>query len=263
MKFNFADHQEVDSLDTVPENFRVFYGQGDGESGAYKLRSDDPVVSAAVASISGLANSLNAARSDADRARKSKVDLSVLSEFGDTPEVIAEEFRNRLAEQAKAGGKDAASELQRLRDEMTKANQAALGERDTVIEGLRDQLFTQMVDSEAVRAIAEQKGVSELLMPFVRQQVKAVEEDGQMRVYSVDANRDRRYSGTSGNPMSIPELVSEMKSNARYGRLFESEAPRGTGMPPAQPRRAQPPKGELSSTEKIQVGLAAQVGARG
>lgn len=261
MKFNFADHQEVDSLDSIPENFRVFYGENG--SGGHRLRSDDPVVSAAVATISGLANSLNAARGDADKAKRGQVDLSPLSEYGETPELILEAFKSRLAEQAKAGGKDAAGELQRLRDEMTKANQAALAERDAAVEGLRNQLFTQMVDSEAIRAISEQKGVSELLMPFVRQQVKAVQEDGQLRVYVVDENGDRRYSGTSGNPMSIPELVSEMKGNARYGRLFESEAPRGTGMTPSQPRRAQPPRAELSSTEKIQAGLSAQMAGRG
>ncbi len=261
MKFNFADNQEIESLDTVPENFRVFYGENG--SGGHRLRSDDPVVSAAVATISGLANSLNAARSDADKAKRTQVDLSPLSEYGENPESILEAFKARLAEQAKAGGKDAAGELQRLREEMTKANQTALAERESAIQGLRDQLFTQMVDSEAVRAISEQRGISELLMPFVRQQVNAVDEDGQLRVYVVDENGDRRYSGTSGNPMSISELVTEMKGNAKYGRLFDSEAPRGTGMAPSQPRRAQPPAAELSSVQKIQAGLTAQRLGRG
>lgn len=48
-----------------------------------------------------------------------------------------------------------------------------------------------------------------------------------------------------------------MKANEKYGRLFESEAPAGGGMPPRG--AAQPPRQQgktLSANEKIAAGLA-------
>jgi len=51
--------------------------------------------------------------------------------------------------------------------------------------------------------------------------------------------------------------VAEMKANEKFGRLFESAAPVGAGMPPrggsTPPRQ---PGRVLSATEKIAIGLA-------
>ncbi len=57
--------------------------------------------------------------------------------------------------------------------------------------------------------------------------------------------------------MTISELVSEMKGNPQFGRLFESEAPSGTSAVPPSPsgRRVATPKQELSSVDKISAGL--------
>lgn len=254
--FEFSQNTELESLDSVPENFRVFYKQSDSGEG-YHLNSDDPATASAVASITGLAKSLKAARKDADGYRKQRVDLSPLSDYGETPELIAESFQSKLSELESQiqEGSQAKVDIERIREDLSKSHSKELERRDGLVQSLKDQLYSNLVVSEATTAIAAQKGVSELLMPFVKERVRAVEEDGNIRVYVVDGDGNRRYSGTTGEAMTISELVSEMKGNPQFGRLFESEAPSGTGTNPVPQRRQATPAAERTSVDKISAGL--------
>jgi len=254
--FEFSQNTELENLDSVPENFRVFYTQSDSGEG-YRLNSDDQATASAVASITGLAKSLNAARKDADGFRKQRVDMSPLSEYGETPEAAAESFRARLTELDSQiqEGSQAKVDIDRIREDLSKSHNKELGKRDVLVQSLKDQLYANLVISETTTAIAAQRGVSELLMPFVKERVRAVEEDGNIQVYVVDGDGNRRYSGTTGEVMSISELVSEMKGNPQFGRLFESEAPSGMGTNPNSQRRQAVPAAERSSVDKISAGL--------
>lgn len=251
--FDFAANTEVEALDTVPENFRVFYVASDS---GFKLNSEDGATSAAVASITGLAKSLTAARGD---AKKGKVDLSALSEYGDTPDAIAEAVTTKMTElsdQIKTGSK-AKVDIDKIRADLAGAHATDIQKREAVNTALRDQLYGMMVTTEATTAITSNKGIPELLMPFVKSQVQVIEEEGKLNAYVVDAQGDQRYSGTTGSPMTIGELVVEMKSNKQFGRVFESEAPSGPGTPPS-PRRISPKLGtDMSSTDKIAAGIRA------
>jgi hypothetical protein len=80
-------------------------------------------------------------------------------------------------------------------------------------------------------------------------------------VHVVDKAGDIRYSGVTGAPMSIKELVAEMKGHDRYAKLFASEAASGAG-PTRRPtasggcgaaRRAA--AGEHAVPQKIAAGL--------
>jgi hypothetical protein len=256
--FDFAANTEVEALDTVPENFRVLYVASDS---GFKLNSEDGATSAAVASITGLAKSLTAARGD---AKKGKVDLSALSDYGDTVELIAEGVTTKLEEltkQIKDGGK-AKIDIEKIKADLAVAQAAENTRRDAREQGLQNQLYGMLVTSEATTAITAHKGVPELLMPFVKQQVQVVEEDGKLNAFVVDKDNNQRYSGTTGAPMTISELVVEMKGNAQFGRVFESEAPSGPGTPPAARRIAPKPGTEMSSTDKIAAGLKAGAATR-
>lgn len=256
--FEFAQNTELDNLDEVPENFRVFYKAKDGGEG-YTLDSENQVVSAAVASIAGLGKSLKAARSDADRHRKDRTDLSALSEYGDSPDSIKLSMDTKLGalQEQLQNGASAKIDLEKIKEDLAKSHNREVAKREEMIEGLKGQLYAHLVLSEATTAIAAQRGVSELLMPFVKERVKVVEEEGQLRVFVVDGDGSRRYSGATGEAMTIPELVSEMKGNEHYGRLFESEAPSGTSAVPPSPsgRRVATPRQEMSSVDKISAGL--------
>lgn len=245
----FDLNQPADSLDKVPEQFRPLYAQGqDG-----KFVVDDKFKGVATAVI-GLNTSLKAAREDAKK--RTPVDLSPLAEFGTDPAAIKAEFDKRVADLTAKGG-DAAKAVEKVRSEMSEANKRALDAANAKTQAYQTQLYTMLVENTALAAVAEAKGLPDLLMPFIKNQVKVVEEDGKFVVHVVDGAGERRYSGVTGQPMTIKELVAGMKADPKYGRLFESEQQQGGGgMQPGAGTRKAPVQGATkSANDKIASGL--------
>jgi hypothetical protein len=253
MEFKFTP--EIADINTVPEQFRGFYAQAGDK---HKLRLDDPVVKVSVETITGMTTALGAARADVKAAKAKAVDLTSLAEYGDSPEKILESVKAKLEEAALQGDGKAKQQLEGIKKALQEAHAKELTGRDTRITALQAQLYTNLVDANATTAIAELKGVPELILPFLRQNVKVEEKDGKLEVRVVDAAGETRY-GAQGSPMTIKELVSEMKGQQKYGRLFESEAPNGGGTPPGQRRNnavlQQTDRDKMSPTQKIQAGL--------
>lgn len=254
MKWDFKTNTVVKDINTVPVDFRGLYRDVDGE---FKLGSDDPAIASAVAAITGLNEALTAARAEAKANKQGKIDLSPLSDYGATVEEIAAGITSKINgfQEELAKGGDAKLNLEKVKADFAK--EVAKGKEASTarIAALLGQLEQVTIDNEAKSAIAEAKGDVDLLLPFVRKQVKSVEEDGQFNVYVVDGE-DRRFSGVTGQAMSIKELVTEMKGQERYGKLFESDAKSGPGLRPGQ--RAGKPvvkKDDMSSVDKIALGL--------
>lgn len=248
MEFEFG---EVDSLDKVPEQFRGIYAEGEG--GKFVVNQSYKGVAEAV---TGLNRSLKAARLE---AKANKVDLTPLSEYGNSPDEIKTNISTKLKElqDQLAQGADAKLNLDKVRSDLAAAHAKDLDKANVRTQALQTQLYGLLVENAATAAVAELKGVPELLLPFIKNQVKVVEQDGEFKVFVVDAQGDQRYSGVTGQPMTIKELVAEMKGNEKYGRLFESEAPAGGGMPPRGGGQPPKPTGKvLSANDKIAAGLA-------
>lgn len=251
MEFDFAE--VVENGEAIPEQFRPLYAQN--QEGKYELVKDEKVMGARQALL-GLNTALKAAREENKGLKKSKIDLSGLAEYGEKPEEIItnvqakiKELADQIASGAKVNPDKIKADLQagwtQEREKLTKR-----------AEALEKQLHTMMVDNAITSASAELKGVPDLLLPFVRNQVKVVEEDGQLAVKVVDDAGDVRYSSVTGKPMSIKELVASMKSDQKYGRLFDSEAPQGGGQQPGSgQRRTNAHQGEKSANQKIASGL--------
>lgn len=259
MDFEF---QEVESLDAVPEQFRPLYAEADGK---YKLNDTHKGVAEAVV---GLNRSLKASRAEAKAMKAAKVDLSELADFGDDPATIAASVKAKIEELngQLANGDKAKVNIDKIKEDLAKAHSKDLEKISKRSDALQGQLYGLLVENAATAAISELKGVPELLMPFVKTQVNVLEEDGEFRVFVVDAQGDRRYSGVTGQPMSIKELVAEMKANEKFGRLFESDQQQGGGgtNPNGSRRQVQQQKGEMSATDKIKAGLAkGQAASRG
>jgi hypothetical protein len=250
MEFDFGKSTKVASLDSVPEQFRALYKEVEGEG--FVLDSEDPKVAGAVSAIAGLNKALRAARADA--RSKTPIDLSPLSEYGADPEEIAEAIRAKLDEAAKAKGPGI--DLEKIKADLARTHAGELEKERKRAEALQGQLYKVLVENAARQEIATQKGDADLLMPFVKERVTVSEDGGEFRVHVVDGTGDARYSGVTGSPMTLRELVAEMKADKRYGRLFESDAPDGGGTPPSGPKR---PLGretaDLSPVEKIKKGL--------
>lgn len=134
----------------------------------------------------------------------------------------------------------AAEEAERKRAEMAgdwKSREAQLLEKfnkdisskDTAITTYRSALERRLVDSEAVAAIAAAKGAPKVLLPHVKAQTKVVEEDGEFVVYVVDGKGNPRIGDAKGSPMTIAQLVEEMKQDPDFARNFEGTGSTGGG----------------------------------
>lgn len=248
---------EVEAIDKVPGEFRHLYESADGK---FKIaESHVPVANA----VNGLNKSLRAAREENKRTKP--VDLSPLSDFGQTPAEIKANIESKLRDLQDTIAKtpDQKLALDNLRADMLKAFDGEKKPLTEKVGAYRNQLYTLLVDNQATAAVAELRGVPKLLLPFVKQHVEVVEENGEFNVVVVDSRKERRYSGVNGSPMTIKDLVAEMKTQPEYSRLFDSEAPQGGGKAPGSGGRAPAPSQiPLSSNQKIARGLALGAGRR-
>lgn len=251
MDFDFVANATVDDLQLVPEQFRGFYTEKDG---SHTIAEQFVPLTTLT---SGLAKSLKAARAEAKANKGTAIDLSPLSEFGATPAEIAEKFRTDLEDLQDKLAKGVKLDPEKIKSELSKGFDTKLAEKDTMLKSMEIALHQNLVTAEATRAIAESKGVPELLLPHISAAVKVVNDAGKYRVAVVDSDGDARVSSTTGQPMTIADLVREMKSSPVFGRAFESETAQGGGAKPGQQR--QPPARTtqvMSSVDKIKAGLS-------
>lgn len=264
MDFDFQDHLSVasDKFKTaVPQDFQGLYEEKDGK---FVLRTADPAVGAAVIAITGLNKSNRAMRAERDALKAKIPDLSKLAEYGADPDSILAAFDKKLDEVRAAHTTKTGQELERqvakIRDDLGAAHRAELDKHVARNKLLTDQLHGLLVTSDAMSALAEAGAVDpDLVMPFIHSQVKVSEADGKFEVVVLQKNGDPRYSGATAKPMTIKELVLEMKADERYGQLFKSDAPRGGGAtPPRRPGGGRDSGAPKSSLDKIQAGLDAR-----
>jgi hypothetical protein len=248
---------EVDDVSGVPENLRGLYQEADGK---YTVPENLRGVADA---ITGLfqANG-NIRKENKDLLRRSQIDLSGLEGFGEDFPTVKQGVLARLAELEEAAAKGAEGKLNvdKVRQEMKAALDKAVADERKVSDALRGTVHKYLVNSTATQALADEGGLVELAMPFVERQVKVIEQDGEFRAVVVDADGDPRISGGTGQPMTIRELVLEMRRQEKYAPLFRSEAKGGSGAKPGQ--AAQAAKGgagqqkEMTAMDRIKKGLA-------
>lgn len=204
----------VDSLDSVPEPLRPMYSE---DGGKFRLQLDgyeDPA---------GLKSALDKERTAARNAEKQS---KAWASLGKTPEEIQALLEaQRQAEEDKATKN---GEWDKLRAQMNEKHATELSAKDTRIGVLTKNLERRLVDADATAAIAAAKGVPELLLPHVRAAVKVIEENDGFRAVVVDASGTARVDG-KGAPLSIADLVSEMRQSPVFGRAFEASGATGGG----------------------------------
>ena len=239
----------------IPEQFRPFYEQ-DAESKKFKLKASDPIVKGALEAILGLNKALGAER----KAKGNKVDMSILKDFGATPEEIKAAFDAKVAELTSA---DKKIDLPAIKAQIAEQFKTQITATETTNTALRSQLDSMMMDQAATVALSGLTDQPELVLPFIRQQLRAVEEDGVRSVIVVaEDGKTPRVSPVTAGYMTVAELVKEMTQNKGYARLFNSQAPPGLPRPGDKPGKPTPGKVgdnnvERSGTEKIAAGLDA------
>lgn len=256
MEFDFSKNQVVESLDKVPAQFQGAYIENaDKEAGGYIV---NPTVAPLAEAISGLNTALTKARKEA-KGKTAPSISELLEPLGfDSIETAQEQIAAMKEQLEKAG--DGKINLDKMRVDMERGFNAKLELKDAELLGMSQSLQRYLVEKDAVNAITAAKGVSDLLLPHVRNQAKVVKEGADFVVRIVDKDGEARGDGKGGF-MSVADLVAELKSSDTFGRAFESEAPRGGGTPPGNQRPPAIPgvrQADKSSTQKIADGLRAQ-----
>lgn len=257
--FDFEANATVKAIDAVPEQFRGLYEQ-DAAAGTYKLKTADPVVKGAVEAAVGLSRAIKAERAATAAAQAKIVDLAPLSEYGSTPVEIETAIKARIEElQAKR------VDVDKLKADVAKGYKTEIEKRDEAVKRLRGQLEKVLVDNTIRQTLGGKAHDPDLVIPFVKERVRVVDENGQLSVRVVDEQGTERH--TAQGLMSINDLVEEMKSGPKYARLFKSEASSGSGAKPnAAAARSIPAVGNTSdarnSVDKIRQGLDEMSGSR-
>jgi len=257
--FDFATNKSVESLDAVPTDFHDLYVQKE-EGEGYQIDDSNPGVKAAVALVGRMGGALKRARADVKAAKSGKVDLSPLADFGDSPAAILETFQSQLKDASKGKGGDDAEitrRIEKVKAEQSRVHKAEIEKREQREKFLYNEVLSGI--KKGNRAIvAEAKALDPgLLLPLIADQTRVVEEDGKFFQQVVDKNGETRYSGTTGEPMKVKELVAEMKTIDRLKPLFESESRKGGGTPPGGGRRRVGGKDteDMTPNQKIAAGL--------
>lgn len=248
----------LDDIADVPKEFQPLYAKGgDGKfalNAALAKKLD-------VSPLSGALDKERKARKDLEKHLTSWKGIGALL-GSDDPEAVRKLLEEEDGEESddddadpgkKAKGKLDKRTMQKLKADAEAAVAKVKGEYEGKLNSLQSVLKKQMIDGEAKAAIAEMKGVPDLLLPHVREKCLLMEEDGVYVVRVVDAEGDPRGNG-KGGWLTIKDLVAEMRQSEVYGRAFEGEGRSGSGKQPNAGNRDGGQK--LTSMQKISKGLS-------
>lgn len=256
MEFDFSANGTLDSLDTVPDQFKPVYSQG--QDGKFTISQ---TMKGIVDAITGLNGALKNERKTTSTLKGQKDVASVIKEtFGvDTIEEVKtkiDELTQQVAEKSKVDPAKIKADIEKafgVKEEGYKTDKAKM----------QATLDRYLVDSAGLAALAEAKGNAKLLMPIIKSQAVVVPDGDEYVVRIKDASGDYRGNGAGGF-MSVADLVKELKASADYGVAFASDAPAGGGKPTGQQRspaqqqqRSQAAAdGDKSAAQRIADGLA-------
>lgn len=212
---------EVASLDEIDEPHRDLYVQ---KNGKFVLDVDaDPGAA--------LKTALQKERQRAGAYEKRLKTLGIDErEDDEVSELLS------LGEQAKQGKGRADDQVEQVKAALTKTHQRELDKRDTMIAELTTTLEEQLRDNAARTALEEHKGDVELLLPHVQGKVTVVRGDDGKYVARVKGEKSGEFRlNDKGDPMSVAELVAEMRGDKKFGLAFEGAGGSGSDAKPDAP----------------------------
>ena len=208
LKINKADWEQLD----------------EGIKGLYEEKGEEFVLSVdGIEDTTGLKTALQKER--AEREKYAKLAKSWES-TGKTPEEITSLLAEHQTIEADKAMK--AGEFEKLKVQLLDSHKKELAKKDEETSKMKTTLERYLVDASATTAIAELKGVPQLLLPHVKNAVRVIENDGEYIVQVVDATGTPRINN-KGECLSIKELVEEMRQSEIFGRAFEATGTTGSG----------------------------------
>ena len=208
----------IQKVEDVPEALRGFYTEG--EDGKVHLEAEG------IEDVSGLKSALEAERKE---RRKHERALAAFKDVDpEKYQALIKESEDREAGKAKAAG-----DWEKREQQLIEKHNKELKTRDDALIAANRTIERTLVDGEATRAIAAAKGSPRLLLPEIKQRVKVLKgDDGDYVLRVVDADGTPRIGKVEGGkaaPMTIAELVAELREDAELARAFDGSGASGSG----------------------------------
>jgi hypothetical protein len=124
------------------------------------------------------------------------------------------------------------SKFDNERKALTTKHAEEIKARDAAMTAALGQLQSELIASAAVSAISAAGGSVELLLPIVEKTTRMkAGEDGRYHAEVVDQSGTPRLSPKSGStaPMSVAELVEELRGDEKFARAFDGSGAKGSG----------------------------------
>jgi len=139
------------------------------------------------------------------------------------------------------------------KETLTKKYTTDIESKDNTIGTLTRQLEKHLIENSAISAITEAEGSPDLLLPLIAQKAKVIPLDNGnlgIRIFGDDDIERLSPKAGSTNPMSIVELVAEMKADSKLGRAFKASGTSGSGATSSSSGFSSSGQGEIRLTRE-------------
>lgn len=201
--------------------------------------------------VTNLKTALSTERED---RKKAETTVKAFEKAGITDPKAAADALKRIEELGdldpeKEAEKIASTKFKVLQDQLVAKHAEELAAKESEVSDTVSQIEELMIRADGASAIAGEKGSIELLMPIIKSSTRLVRDNGKFAVEVVDSAGNARIGNSAGAPMTIPELVAELKTNDTYGRAFDASGTSGSGGP-GDKGGGTLPKGKVSSSDQ-------------
>jgi hypothetical protein len=212
----------IDSTEGMDESIAQFYTQTD--TGQFILNVEG-ANGYELENTTNLKTALGKERANASEAMKK------LKSYEGLDADQAREAMEKMAEMADFDPEKKVEEAMKAREtQMLRQHEKAVSGMKEENSALLSQLEQNLITSAATKAIAESQGSVDLLLPHVARQTRMRRtESGNFIAEVVDTDGNPRIGDANGNPMTIPQLVDEMRASDSFARAFDGSGATGSG----------------------------------
>jgi hypothetical protein len=178
-----------------------------------------------LADTAGLKSALGKERANAKKA------LESAQRFGDLDPDKARDALKKVDEMAGWDpDKEVAEKIKAREKQLIERHEAEKADLTKLQKALESQLEQNLIIAAATKAISEHDGSLRLLLPHVKTQTRMRKTpDGQFIAEVIGPEGNPRVGDSAGNPMTIPQLVEEMKADEAFAPAFKGTGSSGSG----------------------------------
>lgn len=200
-------------------------------AGIYVEKDGKYILDADVESHPGVAGLRSTVTNTRQERERLEAELKRFKEVGD-PEKAKEalaKIQQLETDRAKAEGNFVALETQ-LKNKHKEEQDTLKAELATANSDIQALVVTNRVLETL--GLEDVKGNSKILLPHILKRVRAEKVNGEWVPVVLDANGNKAFGDGQGTPMTIKQLVLDMKKDPDFAPNFASTQRSGSGMPP-------------------------------